>query len=155
MIKLVKKQQEINSQEINEMYTIHKELVADGWISNYYQNLEELNFKIIDELGKTKYLELAIQDRKVVGFIVFNIADSKITLIEVSLGNHGQGVGKKLVLFLQSEFNILLATIDSLKPDAINQLLLSVGFKNISLGSDKLGGSSWRWEKPKRVENRF
>ena len=92
---------------------------------------------------------MAIQDEKVVGFIVFNIADNKINLIEVSLSHQRQGIGKELIRFLQSEFDVLLATIDSLKPDSIRQLLVSMGFENISVGSDRLRGSNWKWEKIK------
>ncbi len=140
MIKYIEKPKEVDIKDLLEMLSIHRDLVKNKWVKNYYHNLNELKTKVLNEIGKTKHLELAIHNQKVIGFLILNITDHKINLIEVASAYHQKNIGTKLIKFLQARYDSLLATIDSLKQDAIKKLLINTGFSQENPKS-----CIWRW----------
>lgn len=148
-IKYCIKPSDLKDNDLQNILDIHKGLVDQKWIKNYsaYSNIEDLRTNVINELGKSKDLIIAVVKTKIVGFVTLNKSDSKVSLIEVSEnyirkeGRANKHVGSELIKFLQGKYDYLHATIDSLKPEEVEKFFKKMGFHLITPKSKDL---EWR-----------
>lgn len=144
MIKVFSNEQPPEETTILGTYEIVKSLIEIGTLKSYskYENFSKYKKSLLETLSACdKLLFVATDNTEVYGFLTTSFNSPKtISLICVSPDYQRQGIGKKLIHELQESETSLSAGVDSLKPNAINNLLESCGFI-------KGKGSVWNWKK--------